>query len=761
MASKAAGEEKVPRPPDELVEKFRLRGVLGYGGMGAVFLGELPSTGKPCAVKLVRATANPRHKARLSREAKILSRIRHPNLVEVFDLGFVDDQPWIAMEYVQGQHLGKHLKAGRGQQAAWTEEIALGVSRALSALHEKGIIHRDIKPGNIMVDGFERPIVMDLGLALEEDASRLTQTGHVVGTLRYLAPEVFLGSPASPAADWYSLGVTLYKALEGRSPYSAEDVYAMVARRRWSSPPRMGGPLRNHPLATLTQGLLEADPRRRIQDLRTVLSILRRTPPRARPGPAGSPRKTRTMASHAVLAAARTPSPVPLRRTLACLVLSGLVGAWWTRARSPAPPPRPPAAAPTRAPAEPPVQDGRPPYGEGAAAWGRWAGAALEEAHAEHGSQRQRSLRRLHEALRAAPGEGPVPRRRVETCLALADRGEGRASARVWLDRAARSLDGVPDPRDQARLASRLADLRDRGEAPGAPAPPFPATEPPRSALYALRSFSVAEVPSGFLDELLTFGWGLGEGFDLVTWAGDLARHPLVVLARSRQARGHQQTLDPDLVEGLEEARRWEPPPGDQPARFKLWLELQVHAAVQLHQQGVDGAVRTRRRRQLARQVEDAGLPPGLREVSRGWLAMIESFWEPGLGERRSGPAEAAVPEVREAFRKLADGEWMADAPRLRTLLALEAAHLWARLQLVLLACDEAEAALVEARGRLDWEAFAELGAGAALVDMLSLSHDGEVTPEVEYCSGQQMTYRVGGRLGLIRFLDRPPAHLR
>jgi len=98
-----------------------------------------------------------------------------------------------------------------------------------------------------MVDQFDRPIVMDLGLAIDDEVSHLTRTGHVVGTLTYIAPEVYFGTPASEASDWYSLGVTLYKVLERRTPFSSEQILAMLEKRRWQPPPGLVGPHRHHP----------------------------------------------------------------------------------------------------------------------------------------------------------------------------------------------------------------------------------------------------------------------------------------------------------------------------------------------------------------------------------------------------------------------------------------------------------------------------------------------------------------------------------
>jgi tetratricopeptide (TPR) repeat protein/predicted Ser/Thr protein kinase len=214
----------------ETVGRFVVEGLLGTGAMGVVYVAHDPRLGRRVALKLVRAErSSDASRARMLREAQAMARLAHPNVVVVYDAGTVDDQVFIAMELVDGTTLDVWLRAGpRG----WRETLALLVQagRGLSAAHAAGIVHRDFKPANVLVGVDGRARVTDFGLARDAGeelpggdrpplaVSALTETGAVLGTPAYMAPEQLRGEPASALADQYAFCVSLAEALYGERP---------------------------------------------------------------------------------------------------------------------------------------------------------------------------------------------------------------------------------------------------------------------------------------------------------------------------------------------------------------------------------------------------------------------------------------------------------------------------------------------------------------------------------------------------------------
>ncbi len=262
--------------PAALRERFGIRRLLGSGGMGSVYLGALPGTGKPCALKVILGNPDGKAVARFLGEARLLSRSKHQNLVEVYDAGVQDGLPWIAMELLEGGDLRALLPEPPGSppDLPAVEEVARAISGALTQLHADGIVHRDVKPGNAMRDGAGRVVLMDLGLARSLDATRLTATGSVVGTIAFLAPEVLLDEEQGPPMDWYALGVTLYLLLSGRLPYRPEEVLSMAGGERWRQALPLGRGLDVTPLGRLTFALLAREPGARPASLQDVEAVL-------------------------------------------------------------------------------------------------------------------------------------------------------------------------------------------------------------------------------------------------------------------------------------------------------------------------------------------------------------------------------------------------------------------------------------------------------------------------------------------------------
>jgi serine/threonine-protein kinase len=207
---------------------------LGQGGMATVDLAEDTELGRHVAVKrLFLSLAGDRvFEQRFYREARMAAALSHPNLVAVYDVGEEDGLPYIVMEYVDGESLAE-LMAREGPIAAdRAVDLLLQVCAGLEHAHAAGLVHRDIKPQNLLVrrDGVVK--VADFGIARTLDATRLTQAGTVLGTAAYLAPEQAAGERVTAAADLYSLGVVGYELLSGATPYRVETLADLVVERR-------------------------------------------------------------------------------------------------------------------------------------------------------------------------------------------------------------------------------------------------------------------------------------------------------------------------------------------------------------------------------------------------------------------------------------------------------------------------------------------------------------------------------------------------
>ncbi|HEX6117452.1 MAG TPA: PASTA domain-containing protein [Solirubrobacterales bacterium] len=210
--------------------RYRLDRRLGSGGMADVWLAEDVELGRPVAVKVLhdRFAQDAQFVERFRREAAAAAGLMHPNVVGVFDRGEVDGTYYIAMEYVEGSSL-KNL-IDRGLNVAQAVEITRQILAAERFAHEHGIVHRDIKPQNVIVDPAGRVRVLDFGIA-RAGASEITQTGSVMGTAQYLSPEQAQGLDVAPSSDLYSTGVVLYEMLTGRVPFDGDSAVAVALKQ--------------------------------------------------------------------------------------------------------------------------------------------------------------------------------------------------------------------------------------------------------------------------------------------------------------------------------------------------------------------------------------------------------------------------------------------------------------------------------------------------------------------------------------------------
>jgi len=191
-----------------LKDRYRLERTLGRGGMAAVWLGHDETLDRPVAVKVLSDTiaSDPGFVARFRREARTAAALSHPNLVGVYDFSDEGERPYLVMQLVPGENLASLLERG---QRVDRDRLARELLDALSHIHEVGILHRDIKPANIVIEPNGTAKLIDFGIALPRDATSLTSTGLVLGTERYVAPEVMEGRPATERSDLYSCGLVL------------------------------------------------------------------------------------------------------------------------------------------------------------------------------------------------------------------------------------------------------------------------------------------------------------------------------------------------------------------------------------------------------------------------------------------------------------------------------------------------------------------------------------------------------------------------
>ncbi len=215
-------------PPLEKLGRFRLLGELGRGAMGVVYRAEDTTLGRAVAIKTIAlGGTSPEerdlYEARFLQEGRAAGRISHPGIVTIYEMGREGDVAYIAMELLDGVDL-RELISGARLPPSQAVTIAALVADALAHAHEQHVVHRDIKPGNIMVLGDGRVKLMDFGIARLQQPSVRTQTGVLLGSPQYMAPEQLVGRPFDHRADIFSLGLVLYEMLTGTRPFAGEDL---------------------------------------------------------------------------------------------------------------------------------------------------------------------------------------------------------------------------------------------------------------------------------------------------------------------------------------------------------------------------------------------------------------------------------------------------------------------------------------------------------------------------------------------------------
>ncbi|MGW9396529.1 serine/threonine-protein kinase [Streptomyces sp. NPDC055642] len=262
-----AGTSRQDKSARLLAGRYRLGDVLGRGGMGTVWRAQDETLGRTVAVKELRfpSSIDEEEKRRLItrtlREAKAIARIRNNSAVTVFDVVQEDDRPWIVMELVEGKSLAEVIREDGLLEPGRAAEVGLAVLDVLRSAHREGILHRDVKPSNVLIAEDGRVVLTDFGIAQVEGDPSITSTGMLVGAPSYISPERARGHKPGPAADLWSLGGLLYAAVEGTPPYDKGSAIATLTAVMTEplEEPRNAGPLRD-----VIYGLLTKDPAQRL-----------------------------------------------------------------------------------------------------------------------------------------------------------------------------------------------------------------------------------------------------------------------------------------------------------------------------------------------------------------------------------------------------------------------------------------------------------------------------------------------------------------
>jgi tRNA A-37 threonylcarbamoyl transferase component Bud32 len=255
-----------------LATRYRLVSEIGQGANGTVWRGHDELLDRAVAIKELRLPEDLSEDDRVVfyrrtlREARAPAQLRTHSIVEVYDVVIEQGRPWIVMEMIEAPSLEQLIERSGPLPPDRVAHIGRALLEALNTAHKAGIVHRDLKPSNVLLDG-DRVVLTDFGLAFSSGSASLTKTGHFMGSPAYVAPEVAAGEKATPRSDLWSLGATLYTALEGRPPFERENVMATLSALANESTP---SPQNAGALAPVITGLLEKNPTRRLSHARAV-----------------------------------------------------------------------------------------------------------------------------------------------------------------------------------------------------------------------------------------------------------------------------------------------------------------------------------------------------------------------------------------------------------------------------------------------------------------------------------------------------------
>jgi len=279
-ASRLFGERRMLQPGTVLAGRYEILEMLGEGGMGAVYKARDRELTRTVALKIIRPdlVRNPAIAERFKQELRLSHQVTHKNVIRIYDLGEGEGVKFITMEYIEGKDLRALIREKKKLAPEETVLVIQQVCQALDAAHSVGVIHRDLKPQNIMQDGSGRIVVMDFGLARTLQGDGMTQTGALLGTVEYMSPEQALGKQLDQRSDIFALGLIFYELLTGKKPFVAEsDIASLVKRTRERATP-VSDVDRQIPgaLSGIVSKCLEQDPTARfasIQELAEEIAV--------------------------------------------------------------------------------------------------------------------------------------------------------------------------------------------------------------------------------------------------------------------------------------------------------------------------------------------------------------------------------------------------------------------------------------------------------------------------------------------------------
>ncbi|MFI1988939.1 serine/threonine-protein kinase [Actinoplanes sp. NPDC020271] len=256
--------------------RYRLDNRLGAGGMGEVWQGFDESLNRVVAIKtmLPAAAQDPDFVQRFAAEAHAMARVNHPNVAAIHDVGQNGGRTYLVMEFIDGESLAQRLVREGRLSPAETKRIVIAAAEGLQAVHDQGILHRDVKPANIMLRSDGGVLITDFGIARHLGSPGVTATGAVLGTPGYLAPEQVLGQPADRRSDVYSLGLVAYECLAGQKPFVGDNPYAVALQRIQQEPRTLGADVPPAVLA-LVERALQTDPEKRFPSALAMAEVAR------------------------------------------------------------------------------------------------------------------------------------------------------------------------------------------------------------------------------------------------------------------------------------------------------------------------------------------------------------------------------------------------------------------------------------------------------------------------------------------------------
>ncbi|MFC5949595.1 protein kinase [Pseudonocardia lutea] len=323
---------------------FTITRLLGEGGMGRVYLGR--RAGVQAAVKVVRSdlAGDPEFRARFGHEIQAATRVRSPYTAALLGADADADPPWMATEYVPAPSLREAVGIHGPMPVEQVRLLGIGLADALAAIHGAGVVHRDLKPGNVLL-GADGPKVIDFGIARAADATVLTRTGAVVGSPGFIAPEQITHARSEPAGDVFALGGVLAYAATGRAPFGTGDVNALLYRTVHGEPDLAGIP---EPLLGLVRACLDRDPARRPEPARIRAALS--SGPEDRPIGGWLPAVLEPTPPRPVARAPRWRTPAAIGAAVAVLAAAAVVGVLALRGPGGGGPVAPSSGLPTASP---------------------------------------------------------------------------------------------------------------------------------------------------------------------------------------------------------------------------------------------------------------------------------------------------------------------------------------------------------------------------------------------------------------------------